>query len=86
MSCQGCIHFTRTAHLCLDICSLLRFVGKDSEGSWWGPTGTHETGIKDRASITTDFGIHAIAQYRKEIILGTLLSIPVQYHLAMIDG
>ena len=54
MSCQGCIHFTRTAHLCLDICSLLRFVGKDSEGSLWGPTGTHETGIKDRASITTD--------------------------------
>ena len=84
MSCQGCIHFTRTAHLCLDICLPLRFVGKDSEGSWWGPTGTHETGIKDRASITTDFGLHA--QCTKKIILGTLLSIPVQYHLAISDG
>ena len=62
-----------------------RFVVSES---WRGSTGTHETGIKDRASLTTDsvskFCVHTRC-CEKEIVLGTHWSSPIQYHLEMSD-
>ena len=56
LGCQGCIQLMRTAHLCLDICQPPELSSKTSR--------THDTGIKDRASITTDFGIQVLFTYK----------------------
>ena len=56
LGCQGCIHLMLTCH---DICNpqICR------HRPWEGLTATHGTG-KDRANITTDFGIHVLCTYK----------------------